>query len=85
MKRLQSADVNGHVGDVRDEERYTELLRRLAPFDHIVYSGVDTIIRGSIADADFDQAKHQFGVKFWGSAMTGKSEVLSRVTVCCAH
>lgn len=36
-------------------------------------SGVDKIIRGAIAEANLDEAKHYFGVKFWGSAMTGKS------------
>ena len=39
-----------------------------------MYSGVDKIIRGAIADADFEDAKYYFGVKFWGSAMTGKSK-----------
>lgn len=60
-------------GNVRDEEAYTEAIKSLAPVDHLVYSGVDKIIRGAIAEADLDEAKHYFGVKFWGSAMTGKS------------
>jgi NAD(P)-dependent dehydrogenase (short-subunit alcohol dehydrogenase family) len=47
-------------------------LTSLAPFDHIVFSGVDKIIRGSIAEADLSEAKHLFGVKFWGSVVTGK-------------
>ena len=61
------------TGNVRDENSYTEALRSLAPVDHLVYSGVDKIIRGAIAEADLDEAKHYFGVKFWGSALTGKS------------
>ncbi|KAK5153374.1 hypothetical protein LTS14_007543 [Recurvomyces mirabilis] len=31
------------------------------------------LVRGSIADADFDQCKHLFGVKFWGAATCGKA------------
>lgn len=31
------------------------------------------IIRGSIAEANFDECKHLFGVKFWGSAICGKA------------
>ena len=52
-------------GNVRDENAYTEAIRFLAPVDHLVYSGVDKIIRGAIAEADLDEAKHYFGVKFW--------------------
>ncbi|KAH6686776.1 oxidoreductase [Plectosphaerella plurivora] len=73
VKRLNSPNVSGHAGDVRDEEGFTKLLTSLAPFDHIVFSGVDKIIRGSIADADLSEAKHLFGVKFWGSVVTGKA------------
>lgn len=74
MKKANNPNLTGKVGNVRDEAQYTELLRSLAPVDHFVYSGVDKIIRGAIADADFEDAKHYFGVKFWGSAMTGKSK-----------
>lgn len=64
--------MSGYAGDVRDEDAFTKLLVSLAPFDHVVFSGVDKIIRGSIADADLSEAKHLFGVKFWGSVVTGK-------------
>ena len=74
MKKANNPNLTGKVGNVRDEASYTEALRSLAPVDHLVYSGVDKIIRGAIADADFEDAKYYFGVKFWGSAMTGKSE-----------
>ena len=74
MKKANNPNLTGKVGNVRDEASYTEVLRSLAPVDHLVYSGVDKIIRGAIADADFEDAKYYFGVKFWGSAMTGKSE-----------
>ncbi len=82
VSRLQaiSPHVDGKVGNVRDEEGFTALLRSLAPLDHIVYSSVDMIIRGSFADADFDEAKHLFGVKFWGSLVTGRG-MLARVVV----
>jgi len=33
------------------------------------------IIRGSLADANLDEAKHLFGVKFWGSVVIGKALV----------
>lgn len=74
VKQLNSPQVSGEVGNVRDEQSYTDLLRKLAPVDHIIYSGVDTIIRSAIADADLEQAKDRFEVKFWGSAVTGKSK-----------
>jgi NADP-dependent 3-hydroxy acid dehydrogenase YdfG len=74
VKKANNPNLTGKVGNVRDEASYTEVLRSLAPVDHLVYSGVDKIIRGAIADADFEDAKYYFGVKFWGSAMTGKSE-----------
>jgi hypothetical protein len=64
------------VGDVRDEEGFTKLLLSLAPLDHIVFSGVDLIIRGPLANADLNEAKHLFGVKFWGSVVVGKGETL---------
>ena len=76
VKRLESPNVSGHVGDARDEESFTQLLLSLAPLDHIVFSGVDKIIRGSIADADLSEARHLFGVKFWGSIVTGKGKFL---------
>lgn len=67
------------VGNVRDEASYTDAIKSLAPVDHFVYSGVDKIIRGAIAEADLEEAKHYFGVKFWGSAMTGKSRHSRRI------
>lgn len=72
VKRLDSLNVSGKVGNVRDEEAFTQLLISLAPLDHIVFSGVDVIIRGPLAEADLDEAKHLFGVKFWGSVVVGK-------------
>jgi len=75
VKRLANPNVDGKTGDVRDEEGFTKLLISLAPLDHIVFSGVDVIIRGSLADANLDEAKHLFGVKFWGSVVIGKALV----------
>jgi NAD(P)-dependent dehydrogenase (short-subunit alcohol dehydrogenase family) len=72
VKRLDSPNADGKAGDVRDEEGFTKLLISLAPLDHVIFSGVDKIIRGSLADADLDEAKHLFGVKFWGSVVIGK-------------
>ncbi len=54
-----------------------ELLRSMAPVDHIVFSGVDKIIRGKLEDLDLDEAKHLFGVKFWGSVVIGKGMYLN--------
>ena len=71
-KANNNPKFHGVVGNVRDESSYTEVLKSLAPVDHLIYSGVDKIIRGAIADADLEEAKYYFGVKFWGSAMTGK-------------
>lgn len=72
VKRLNSTHVSGKVGNVRDEEAFTKLLISIAPLHHIVFSGVDVIIRGPLAEANLDEAKHLFGVKFWGSVVVGK-------------
>lgn len=74
LKKIDHPNVSGKVADVRNEENYTEVLKSLAPVDHVIYSSVDKIIRGAIAEANFDDAKHYFGVKFWGSALTGKGK-----------
>lgn len=77
LQQLNGGDkVRGAVGDVRNEASFTELLNSLGQFDHVVFSGVDKIIRGSLADTDLEQAKYLFGVKFWGSITIGKSNVL---------
>ncbi|EXJ87407.1 hypothetical protein A1O3_04367 [Capronia epimyces CBS 606.96] len=73
VKRLASPDVKGVVADVRDEAAFIQALRSLAPVDHIVFSAVDNIIRGELADLDLDGAKHLFGVKFWGAVIVGKA------------
>lgn len=76
VKRLEStypSKVKGLTGDVRNEEAFTKVLLDLAPLDHVVFSGVDNIIRGPLADANLDEAKTLFGVKFWGSVVIGKA------------
>jgi hypothetical protein len=75
LKKVNNPNLQGKVGNARDEASYTELLKSLGPVDHVIYSGVDKIIRGAIADADFDECKYLFGVKFWGAALTGKSKL----------
>jgi len=69
--------VTGLVGDVRNENPFVEVLKSLAPVDHIVFSGVDKIIRGNLEDLNLDDAKHLFGVKFWGSVVIGKGKFSS--------
>jgi len=64
---------------VRDEEKFIQLLVSLAPLDHVVFSAVDIIIRGNLAEADLDQAKHLFGVKFWGSVVIGKGRLTASI------
>jgi NAD(P)-dependent dehydrogenase (short-subunit alcohol dehydrogenase family) len=73
VKRLDNPKASGKTGDVRDEKAFTEVLLSIAPLDHIVFSGVDIIIRGPLKDANLDEAKHLFGVKFWGSVVIGKA------------
>jgi NAD(P)-dependent dehydrogenase (short-subunit alcohol dehydrogenase family) len=76
IKRLASPDVTGAVGNVRDEDEFVQVLRDHAPVDHIVFSGVDKIIRGNLEDLNLDDARHLFGVKFWGSLTVGKGNSL---------
>jgi NAD(P)-dependent dehydrogenase (short-subunit alcohol dehydrogenase family) len=64
--------IAGAVADVRDEAAFVEVLRGLAPVDHVVFSGVDRIIRGKLAEMDLEEAKWLFGVKFWGAVVVGK-------------
>ena len=72
VKRLGSSKASGAVGNVRDEEAFVEVLKSFAPVDHIVFSGVDKIIRGKLEELDLDDAKFLFGVKFWGAVSIGK-------------
>jgi hypothetical protein len=72
VKKLNSPKAKGVASDVRDEAAFVETLKSLAPLDHIVFSGVDKIIRGKLADLELDDAKHLFGVKFWGAVIVGK-------------
>jgi len=73
VRRLGSPNVKGVVGDVRDESAFVQVLQSLAPVDHIVFSGVDKIIRGKLEELELDEAKHLFGVKFWGAVVVGKA------------
>lgn len=74
-----SPNITGAVGDVRDEEAFTKVLLGNAPVDHVVFSGVDKIIRGNLEDLVIEDAKYLFGVKFWGSLITGKG------SYSCSH
>ena len=74
LKQLNSSKAKGVVSNVRDEAAYTKTLQSLAPVDHIVFSAVDNIIRGKLVDQSLDDAKHLFGVKFWGAVTTGKGK-----------
>lgn len=65
--------AQGHVGDLRDEVAFTALLRSLAPLDHIVFTSVDRVIRGPLAETNLSDARHLFGVKFWGSVLVAKA------------
>jgi hypothetical protein len=74
VKHIGSTDLQGKVVDVRNEEAFTSTLLSLAPLDHVVFTSVDKIIRGPLADADLEDARHLFGVKFWGSIIAGKGK-----------
>lgn len=73
VQRLKSSDVKGHTADARDEAGLVDVLLSLAPVDHIIYSGVDKIIRGKLENLELDEAKHLFDVKFWGAVIVGKA------------
>jgi hypothetical protein len=72
VKRLDNPNAHGEVVNVRDEAEVVRVLQSLAPVDHVVFSGVDKIIRGKLEDLELDDAKHLFGVKFWGAVVVGK-------------
>jgi len=73
VKRLNSPNASGIVGNVREEESFIKALRELAPVDHIVFSGVDKIIRGKLEELNLEDARYLFGVKFWGAVTIGKA------------
>lgn len=75
VKRIGSPNASGVVGNVREEESFVETLKSLAPVDHIVFSGVDMIIRGKLEELDVNDAKYLFGVKFWGAVIVAKGSV----------
>jgi NAD(P)-dependent dehydrogenase (short-subunit alcohol dehydrogenase family) len=70
VRALNSPNVSGVEGNVRDESAFVETLRSLAPVDHIVFSALDRTVYGSLVD--LEEAKYLFGVKFWGSVVVGK-------------
>ena len=41
VNSIDNPNFEGKVGNVREEESFIELLRSLAPIDHLVFSGVD--------------------------------------------
>jgi hypothetical protein len=47
----------------------------------VVFSAVDNIIRGKLVDANLDDAKHLFGVKFWGAVTVGKSMLVTAIAI----
>jgi hypothetical protein len=71
---LNSQKASGAVRNVREEEAFVEVLKSLAPVDHVVFSGVDKIIRGKPEDLSLDDAKYLFGVKFWGAVTIGQGK-----------
>ena len=66
----ENKNIEGHAVSVTDTERFVDLLRRLAPIDHLVYSAVDFLIRGPPEDIDLSRAKEGFDIKFWGAVTT---------------
>jgi NAD(P)-dependent dehydrogenase (short-subunit alcohol dehydrogenase family) len=74
VKRLDSPHASGKASDIRDEAAITQLLRELAPLDHVLVSSVDKILLGPLVDTELDLAKNLFGVKFWGSIIVAKGE-----------
>ncbi|KAF2112898.1 hypothetical protein BDV96DRAFT_145723 [Lophiotrema nucula] len=73
QEKIPDGKIDGRVSDVRDEEAFTKTLVELAPIDHLVFTSVDKIIRGPLATLDLNEAKHLFGVKFWGAIIAGKA------------
>ncbi|KAF2790397.1 NAD(P)-binding protein [Melanomma pulvis-pyrius CBS 109.77] len=81
QEKTASGQVDGRVGNVRDEESFVQLLRELAPVDHIIFSSVDKIIRGPLSSLDLNHAKNLFGVKFWGAIVVGKAVAQNDIIV----
>jgi len=41
VEAVNNSNLEGEVGNVREEEKFIQLLRSLAPIDHLIFSGVD--------------------------------------------
>lgn len=64
--------ITGAAGDLTDEVSFTEVLRSLAPFDHVILTASDARLYAPLADMDMDEIRRKFEVKFWGSMVLGK-------------
>jgi NAD(P)-dependent dehydrogenase (short-subunit alcohol dehydrogenase family) len=77
VKRLNSPNAQGRVGNLLDEQQITEALKSLAPVDHVILSSHAGLPKGTLADSVIDEAKKPYGVKFWGSVIIGKGKLAS--------
>ncbi|KAK0775888.1 hypothetical protein LTR91_005053 [Friedmanniomyces endolithicus] len=80
VEDIGNPNLHGKVGNVREEESFIELLRSLAPIDHLVFSGVDKV-------RDFDMFHHQHSLQLASrSRQTCRSRYLSKANFDeCKH
>ena len=74
VKRLNNLNVHGVVGDARNKAAFVEVLRFLAPIDHLVFRAWTRSFRGPLEDLELNEAKPLFGVKIWGAVICETGE-----------
>jgi len=59
------AHAEGHVVDLRSEERVHELFERLGAIDHLVYTAGEELLMAPLAQLDLKAARQFFELRFW--------------------
>jgi NAD(P)-dependent dehydrogenase (short-subunit alcohol dehydrogenase family) len=64
--------TDGKALDVTDEAQVKRFFEDVGAFDHLVYTAGDPLMLGAFAEADLDDARHSFDVRFWGAMAAAK-------------
>jgi NAD(P)-dependent dehydrogenase (short-subunit alcohol dehydrogenase family) len=59
--------AQGHAVDVSDERAVAAFFSKLGAFDHLVFSAGDRLRLHDLANADLQQARHAFELRYWSA------------------
>lgn len=57
----------GFMVDLKMEHEIKQFFEQTGPFDHMVYTAGENIIIQNVADANIQQAKEYFNIRYWGA------------------